>query len=72
MVSDSGPCVGDAMSGREWANMEYEERVAAAERMAGRVQFENPDATVSVVPVMMGEGESVVIRIDREMWTGRV
>ena len=62
----------DAMDGKEWANMEYEERWDAAERLAGRVQFENPDAMVSVVPIMMGEGESVVIRVDREVWTGRV
>ena len=60
------------MNGREWANMEYDEMVASALRVAGRVQFENPDATVSVVPVMMGEGESVAIRIDRDVWTGRV
>ena len=60
------------MSGKEWANMEYDEKVTAALRVAGRVQFENPDAMVSVVPVMMGEGESVAIRVDREVWTGRV
>jgi hypothetical protein len=49
---------------KEWERMEYEEKVAAAERVAGQVQFENPDATVSVVPVMMGEGKDVAIMIE--------
>jgi len=49
---------------KEWERMEYEERVAAAERVAGQIQFENPDATVSVVAVMMGEGKDVAIMVE--------
>jgi len=49
---------------KEWERMEYEEKVAAAERVAGQIQFENPDATVSVVPVMMGEGKDVAIIVE--------
>ena len=49
---------------KEWAKMEYEEKVAAAERVAGQIQFENPDATVSVMPVTMGEGKDVAIMVE--------
>jgi hypothetical protein len=49
---------------KEWERMEYEEKVAAAERVAGQIQFENPDATVSVVPVTMGEGKDVAIMVE--------
>ena len=49
---------------KEWEKMDYEEKVAAAERVAGQIQFENPDATVSVVPVMMGEGKDVAIMVE--------
>jgi hypothetical protein len=49
---------------QKWAQVEDAERTAEAERMAARVQFENPDATVSVVPVTMGEGTDVAIFIE--------
>jgi alcohol dehydrogenase class IV len=49
---------------QQWTQVEDGARVAEAERMAARVQFEFPDAKVSVVPVTMGEGSDVAIFIE--------
>ena len=49
---------------QQWTQVEDGARVAEAERMAARVQFEFPDAKVSVVPVTQGEGKDVAIFIE--------
>jgi hypothetical protein len=49
---------------QQWTQVEDGAWLAEAERMAARVQFEYPDAKVSVVPVTMGEGTDVAIFIE--------
>ena len=49
---------------QQWTQVEDGARLAEAERMAARVQFEFPDAKVSVVPLTMGEGSDVAIFIE--------
>jgi hypothetical protein len=49
---------------QKWSQVEDAARTAEAERMTARVQFEFPDAKVSVVPVMTGEGTDVAIFIE--------
>lgn len=47
-----------------WEKVEDEERRQEAERVAGRIQFENPDATVSVIETAVGEGSDLAIMIE--------
>jgi hypothetical protein len=49
---------------QQWTQVEDAERLQEAEKAAARIQFENPDATVSVVPVTMGEGSDVAILVE--------
>jgi len=48
----------------EWARAEDEQRRQDAERVAGRVQFENPNATVSVITTAVGEGSDLAILVE--------
>jgi hypothetical protein len=47
-----------------WAKVEDEERRQEAERVAGRMQTENPDATVSVIETAVGEGSDLAILVE--------
>jgi hypothetical protein len=47
-----------------WAKVEDEERRQEAERVAGRIQTENPDATVSVIETAVGEGSDLAILVE--------
>jgi hypothetical protein len=48
----------------EWTKAEDEERRQVAERVAGRIQFESPDATVSVIETAVGEGSDLAILVE--------
>lgn len=48
----------------EWAKAEDEDRRQEAEKAAGRVQFENPDAKVSVIETAIGEGSDLAILVE--------
>lgn len=48
----------------QWAQAEDEARRQDAERVAGQIQFENPDATVSVIETTMGEGTDLAILVE--------
>lgn len=48
----------------QWAKVEDEERRQEAERVAGRVQFEHPDANVSVIETTVGEGSDLAILVE--------
>lgn len=47
-----------------WAKVEDEERRQEVERVAGRIQTENPDATVSVIETTVGEGSDLAILVE--------
>ena len=47
-----------------WAKVEDEERRQEAERVAGRIQTENPNATVSVIETAVGEGSDLAILVE--------
>jgi hypothetical protein len=47
-----------------WAKVEDEERRQEAERVAGRIQTENPDATVSVIETAVCEGADLAILVE--------
>jgi hypothetical protein len=47
-----------------WAAIEDEQRRQDAERVAGRIQFENPDAAVSVITTAVGEGSDLAILVE--------
>jgi hypothetical protein len=49
---------------QQWTQVEDGARVAAAEEAAARIQFENPDATVSVITTSVGEGSDVAILVE--------
>jgi len=46
---------------QQWTQIEDAERTAQAEKVAAKIQFENPDATVSVIQTAMGEGTDTAI-----------
>ena len=48
----------------DWTKAEDEARRQDADRVAGRIQFENPDATVSVIETAMGEGTDLAILVE--------
>jgi hypothetical protein len=48
----------------QWSKTEDAARVAEVERAAAKVQFENPDATVSVIATAMGEGSDLAILVE--------
>jgi len=48
---------------QQWTQIEDAERTAQAEAVAARIQFENPDATVSVIQTAMGEGTDAAILV---------
>jgi len=48
----------------DWTKAEDEKRRQEAERVAGRIQLENPDATVSVIETAMGEGTDLAILVE--------
>jgi hypothetical protein len=48
----------------DWAATEDEQRRQEAERVAGRIQFENPDAAVSVITTAVGEGIDLAILVE--------
>jgi hypothetical protein len=48
---------------QQWTQIEDAKRTAQAEAVAARIQFENPDATVSVIQTAMGEGSEVAILV---------
>ena len=48
---------------QQWTQIEDAERTAQAEAVAARIQFENPDATVSVIKTAVGEGTDAAILI---------
>jgi hypothetical protein len=48
----------------QWTQIEDAERTAQAEAVAARIQFENPDATVSVIQTAMGEGTDAAILVE--------
>jgi len=48
----------------DWTKVEDEKRRQEAERVAGRIQFENPGATVSVIETTMGEGTDLAILVE--------
>jgi len=47
-----------------WTQIEDAERTAQAEAVAARIQFENPDATVSVIQTAVGELTDAAILIE--------
>ena len=49
---------------QQWTQIEDAERTAQAEAVAARIQFENPDATVSVIQTTMGEGTDAAILVE--------
>ena len=49
---------------QQWTQIEDAERTAQAEAVAARIQFENPDATVSVIQTAVGEGTDTTILIE--------
>jgi len=49
---------------QQWTQIEDAERTAQAEAVAARIQFENPDATVSVIQTAMGEGTDAAILVE--------
>lgn len=49
---------------QQWTQIEDAERTAQAEAVAQRIQFENPDAAVSVIQTAVGEGTDVAILIE--------
>jgi hypothetical protein len=49
---------------QQWTQVEDGARVATAEEAAARIQFENPDATVSVITTSVGEGSDVAILVE--------
>jgi hypothetical protein len=49
---------------QQWTQIEDAERTAQAEAVAARIQFENPDATVSVITTAVGEGSDTAILIE--------
>ena len=49
---------------QQWTQIEDAERTAQAEAVAAQIQFENPDATVSVIQTAMGEGTDAAILVE--------
>jgi hypothetical protein len=48
----------------QWAQAEDEQRRQEAERVAGRIQFEHPDAAVTVITTAVGEGNDLAILVE--------
>jgi hypothetical protein len=48
----------------EWETIEDMERLREAEQAAARIQFENPNANVSVITTAMGEGTDLAILVE--------
>ena len=48
----------------QWSRVEDQQRLREVEKAAARIQFENPNATVSVVTTAMGEGTDLAILVE--------
>jgi hypothetical protein len=48
----------------QWAQAEDEQRRQEVENAAARIQFENPNATVSVITTAVGEGSGLAILVE--------